>query len=306
MKDWKGFLRFAGKVALIHTATYFIFGLICSNLFNYQELFNLKPISDFMRPFDSGWVLAGPFLQPLRGLILAVALWPFKQFIFERKNGWLLLWGLFVAFGILGPPAAAPCSIEGVIYSKLPLWYHLLGLPEITLQTLAFSLILFGWERKKDLAQTELGQTKPRATQLIPAIVIGCYAYIGYAIGSLLCFFMANLKIDLKSTEKIAIVNTTSVNLSTAASDLKLQLMFVVALLANVICIYLITRRNATKPLSNRFLFLFFLMVDTMVPFFYQSFILGGVPAFHYSLLIGLFPALIIWLNLRTKGEYPD
>lgn len=114
IKDWQGFLRFAGRVVLVHTLTYFIFGLIFSNLFNYHELYNLKPISDFMRTVDSPWVLAGPFLQPLRGLILAIALWPLRQLYIAKKNGWLLIWGLFVAFGILSPPAAAPCSIEGV------------------------------------------------------------------------------------------------------------------------------------------------------------------------------------------------
>lgn len=303
IKDWQGFLRFSGRVALVHTSTYAVFGLIMSNLFNYQALYNLKPISDFMRSIDSPWMIAGPFLQPLRGLILAIALWPLRQLYIAKKNGWLLIWGLFVAFGILSPPAAAPCSIEGVIYSKLPLWYHLLGLPEIMLQTLAFSLILFEWERKKNLSQTKLCQTKPRATQLLRAIVIGCYAYIGYTMGSLLCFLMASLKIDLKSTEKIGIVNKTGINLNTAASDLKLQLMFVVALLANVICIYLINGQNDKKPVSNRFLFLFFWVVDTMVPFLYHSFILDGVPAFRYTLLMGFFPAVIIWFSLKTKKE---
>lgn len=44
---------------------------------------------------------------------------------------------------------AAPGSIEGFIYTKLPLWYHLGYLPDILLQTLAFSVLLFTWERKR-------------------------------------------------------------------------------------------------------------------------------------------------------------
>lgn len=289
MKDRKNFLRFAGKVALIHTLTYFIFGIIMSNLFNYKELFSIKPISDFMRTIDSGWIVAGPFLQPLRGLILAVALWPFRQLIFEKKKGWLYIWGLFVAFGILSPPAAAPCSIEGVIYSKLPLWYHLLGLPEITLQTLTFSLVLFGWERKN--LQT---------IQIFKAFAIACYAYIGYAVGSLLTLLISSLRIN---SGAVQIASTMNAGFEAGAGNIKLQLMFIVALLINVFCIYLFNRRNDQKPVSNRFLFLFFWAVDTMVPFFFHSFILDGIPAFHYSLLMGFFPAVIIWWSMKIKKE---
>lgn len=299
MKDWKGFLRFAGRVALIHTFTYLIFGIIMSNLFNYKEFFNIKPISDFMKPIDSPWVFAGPFLQPVRGLILATALWPFRQLILEKKNGWLLLWGLFVAFGILSPPAAAPCSIEGIIYSKLPLWYHLVGLPEIMLQTLAFSLILFGWERNKV-------QSKLRAIKIFKAFVIACYAYIGYAAGSLLALVISSIRIDPGSGAKTIIASTMNAGFESGAGNLKLQLMFIIALIVNVICIYLINRYKEKKNVSNRFIFLFFFAVDTLVPYLYQSFILGGVPAFHYSLLIGFFPAIIIRLSIKTKKEAPS
>lgn len=291
MKDWRNFLRFAGRVTLIHTITYFIFGIIFSNLFNYQELFNLKPISGFMRSIDSPWVIAGPFLQPLRGLMFAIALWPLRQLFIAKKDGWLLIWGLFLAFGIIGPPAAAPCSIEGAIYTKLPLWYHLLGLPEIMLQTLAFSLVLFAWERKN-----------LRAIHNSRAFVIACYAYIGYAAGSLLTLLISSIRIIPGSIAKIEIASTMNAGFEAAAGNIRLQLMFVVAFIVNAICIYLFSRQQEKTAVSNWFLFLFFLAVDTLVPFFYQSIILGGVPAFHYSLLIGFFPAVIIWLNIRTKG----
>lgn len=300
MKDWKSFLRFAGKVALIHTSTYIIFGLIFSNLFNYKELYSMKPISDFMRPIDSPWVFAGPFLQPIRGLIIAAALWPFRQLIFAKSNGWLLLWGLFAAFGILSPPAAAPCSIEGIIYSKLPLRYHLLGLPEVMLQTLTFSLALFGWERKKALASTN-NPVMLQVIQIFRAFVIGCYAYIGYAVGSLLTLLISSIRIESGTIATLETASTINDNIQTSSINLKLQLMFIVALLINVFCIYLFNRRNDQKPVSNRFLFLFFWTVDTMVPFLYHSFILGGVPAFHYTLLMGFFPAVIIWLSLKSQ-----
>lgn len=157
-ENHKRFLAFAGKAAVVHTATYFIFGLIMSNLFDYGRIFEQEIIRDFMRPIHSTNVYFGPLVQPIRGLLFALALWPLRGAIVERKRGWLVLWGLFVVFGILGTPAAAPSSLEGLVYSRLPLWYHLLGLPEILLQTLAFSLILVWWEKRPAQSRQGLWQ----------------------------------------------------------------------------------------------------------------------------------------------------
>jgi hypothetical protein len=33
--------------------------------------------------------------------------------------------------------------MEGVIYSRLPFWYHLIGIPELFLQTLAFFWVAY-------------------------------------------------------------------------------------------------------------------------------------------------------------------
>lgn len=41
-----------------------------------------------------------------------------------------------------------PCSIEGVLNTRLPLWYHLIGLLEILLQILTFSIWLVWWEHQ--------------------------------------------------------------------------------------------------------------------------------------------------------------
>jgi len=79
--------------------------------------------------------------------------------------------------------------------------------------------------------------------------------------------------------------------------------MFVVAFLVNVVCIYLFNRQKEKATVSSRFIFFFFLAVDTLVPFFYQSIICGGAPAFHYSLLISLFPAVIIWWSMKIRKE---
>jgi hypothetical protein len=50
-----------------------------------------------------------------------------------------------VVVGIVGTPGPAPGSLEGMIYTRIPLWVQFRGLPEVLLQTLAFSWLLCHW-----------------------------------------------------------------------------------------------------------------------------------------------------------------
>jgi len=120
-----------------------------SNIFDYEKLFQMDIISDFMRSFDSPFIILGPLFQPIRGLIFALAIWPIRKIIIETKYGWLILWNIIVLIGIVSTPSAAPASIEGMIYSKLPNWYHFIGYPELLLQTITYSFFLIKWEKKE-------------------------------------------------------------------------------------------------------------------------------------------------------------
>src|SRR5512142_1609609 len=191
--DWKTFLNFAGQVIVVHTLTYFVAGVIASNVFHYGALFEMPVIRDYMLPIAQHNVLIGPLLQPVRGLIFAFGLWPIRRLLIEHKHGWLVLWGLLVTVGILSTPAAAPGSIEGVLYTKLPLWYHFIGFPEILLQTLVFSIWLVWWQRQAIKAPSaEVKPVNPLAAEVVKAIMAACFAYIGYAVGGLLLAAMAN------------------------------------------------------------------------------------------------------------------
>jgi len=61
------FLAFVGKVVVVHTVTYFVFGLIMSSLLDYGSLFRQEVVRDFMRPIESSYVALGPLIQPVRG-----------------------------------------------------------------------------------------------------------------------------------------------------------------------------------------------------------------------------------------------
>lgn len=149
-------IQFLWRVTSVQVISYFVFGLIFSTAFNYSNAYTASILSTFMKPTSSPWVAAGPLLQIIRGVVFAVVLYPFKNVFLKNKQGWFLLWGLFIGLAIIGPVGPAPGSVEGMIYTKLPLTYHLYGLPEVLLQTLFFSLGLFYWYRKPGKAWNTL------------------------------------------------------------------------------------------------------------------------------------------------------
>jgi hypothetical protein len=55
------------------------------------------------------------------------------------------MWLMLVIVGILSVFGPTPGSIEGAIYTVLPWWSHLFGLPEVILQALLLSAILVYW-----------------------------------------------------------------------------------------------------------------------------------------------------------------
>ncbi len=281
----KEFTSFTLKVIVSHTITYFIFGLIMSNIFDYGKLFQQEVIKEYMRPINSNYILFGPFLQPVRGLLFAIGIWPIRTYILEKKNGWLILWNIIIVFGILSTPAAAPCSIEGVLYSKLPLWFHLIGLPEILLQTLIFSLMLVWWAKHKPKNEMidQQSKAKKQFTYFIMALMIACFAYVGYAVGGILSAKLAGFEINLKDT-------SSSINI-------KNQLMFVVAFVINIVSILGLSRIWIRKKTKLYLLFFIFWCIDSTVPLMYQAIFAHMMPI-HLALILGFFPAVIIVLSL--------
>ena len=222
------FIFFSLKVILAHTLTYFLAGIIFSNIFDYQGMFELPVIREFMKPYGSSWIFWGPFLQPVRGILFAAGLWPFRGFIHNRKNGWLLIWIIFVVFGIINTPAAASSSIEGIIYTKIPLVYHLIGLPEILLQTLCFSWFIVYLDKKRwDFIETGKKAEPildPLLHRFIQSVMTGCFGYIGYAVGGI----------------GLALASGFSFNLKENASNIPMQLMFVSAFVVNILVSFLL------------------------------------------------------------------
>jgi hypothetical protein len=87
-------------------------------------------------------------LQIFRGLIFSIALWFFKEQFLHKTYGWLKLWGLIIALSVLSTTGPSPGSIEGMIYTKIPLKTQLSGYIEVLPQTLLFSWVVFYWYEK--------------------------------------------------------------------------------------------------------------------------------------------------------------
>jgi hypothetical protein len=259
--------------------------LIASNVFHYANAFKQEIIRDYMLPMDQHNILIGPFMQPVRGLIFAVGLWPLRSFLIEKKRGWLTLWGLLVTVGILSTPAASPGSIEGMLYTKLPMWYHLIGYPEIMLQTLVFSIWLVWWERQSIRKhESETRKDNPLVAEIVKAIMTACFAYIGYAVGGLLLVAITRANVDVEA----------------AGANFKMQFMFVVAFVVNSITIFWVGRRWQAHRITLAATFLLFWLIDALVPWLYQTFVFGSsfIPA---VLMLGFFPATIITVGIRMN-----
>ena len=133
------------KTMVTHTITYFIMGLLASTVFDYGHLYAGTGLNLLMRQTSEPLVMAGPLFGPIRGLLFGLVFLLLREPLFERKNGWLVMWITLVVLGILNPFGPSPGSIEGMIYTILPLRLHLIGLPEVILQTLLLSLLVCYW-----------------------------------------------------------------------------------------------------------------------------------------------------------------
>ena len=137
------FLPLAAKTVACHSITYMILGALAYHFLHYADFIN-NPCSG-MRPITSLWVILGVPLQVFRGVLFASVFYLFREQLFGRKNGWLLMAWMLVGIGILGTFAAPAGSLEGFIFTTTPLWMQVRGYLEIVTQAVLLSALLCYW-----------------------------------------------------------------------------------------------------------------------------------------------------------------
>lgn len=143
------FGTFVWRTTYAHTIAYFVAGLFAVTFLNYKEHYSSESLSLLMHPTDAPITALGPALQLLRGMLMALVLYPIRSVIFS-KNGWWKLGLLIFGLSQLCTIGPTPGSFDGMIYTILPLQYHLLGLPEAIVYILLFiGIMAFSYKTNK-------------------------------------------------------------------------------------------------------------------------------------------------------------
>lgn len=133
------------RTIISHTVTYFATGVIAALLLGYATRMTRPDVAPIIRKMTDPILIASPLFQPFRAALLAIVFYLLRDILFSNRKGWLIMWCMLVVIGILTPFSASWGGIEGMIFFNLPIWDHLVGWPEVFLQTLLFSLILTYW-----------------------------------------------------------------------------------------------------------------------------------------------------------------
>lgn len=135
---------------LLHVATYFVVGATFYNAFSvYQEAMESMELFQYWRPLEN---LVMPFAilfgQFVRGLVLALLFRPFYTVFFHRPQGWIPLFTTLWGMTFLSAVSIAPWVIQEIIPGHAPVSELLVGMPEVTVQMLLFSISLYAWQRR--------------------------------------------------------------------------------------------------------------------------------------------------------------
>ena len=135
------------KTIVVHTITYFLVGISAFFVADYSALFREPIMREFMRPNNHPMVTAGVLFQPIRGLLFGFVFYGLRNVFFTQKTSWQVIWFCLVVMGIISTFGPTPGSIEGLVYTQLPLWIQLKGLPEILIQSFLLAYVTHYWVR---------------------------------------------------------------------------------------------------------------------------------------------------------------
>jgi len=257
-------LSFIVKITIIHVSTYIICGIIFSNLFNYEELFQLGNAKYFMRETYGISSILGLFAQIIRGILFGIILLIIKESIWGKSFAWFRLWAVVAGIGIINTYAPAPVSIEGILYTQLPLEFHLKSATEIFTQSMLFSIFATDSFKIKVLEKYE-----------IPTIITVISGILFSICGIILSLV---LKVDfMKSATDIGAFVTMACSLTVVFIITKIYI--------------------SSKIVSLIYYFICYIALATF-PTIY-NYISDSLLKSPISLIISGLPVIVIWLYFR-------
>ena len=153
------------RFTFVHTIIYILTGLLFQNYLNYDPQFTSSVLYNNFRDVNSLIIRLAPVFQLIRGMIIGLIIYPVYGSIIQSKYSWLKLFSLLWGLTLIGAVAATPGSIEGFIYTKIPLIEHLVSLPEVTLQAFLFSIIFIYWDKKQLKREKEISNTVKKGSE---------------------------------------------------------------------------------------------------------------------------------------------
>ena len=137
------------QFTLFHVATYFLVGMIFYQISGYEEALATMEMFALWRPLENLVMPLVIFLgQFIRGVVLAALLFPYYRRFFMTAGGWkglfITLWGMT----FLAAVNIVPWVVQDVWLGEHPLRDLLIGPPEVTVQMLLFSGLLYAWHRR--------------------------------------------------------------------------------------------------------------------------------------------------------------
>ena len=262
-------VKYVIRVMLIHIATYIFCGIIFSTMFNYSELYQVGNTKYFMRAVGGASSLIGPVFQILRGLTFGLIFLLFKSSVIETKYGWLKLWIIIAGLGIINTPGPAPSSIEGIIYTQLPMVIHIKGAFEILCQTLLFSYLV---ANPVDLKENSF--IKKHKIPCVSAIVAG----IMFSLSGIVCALVLQVDVMAGTTDIGAFV-----------------IMF-----AAIVIVFILSKwyQTTTSKLKHILFPVYCYLVLAVAPTVY-NYLSGSVFASWLTLAINVVPVVVLFLINR-------
>ena len=145
--------KFVWRITAAHVIAYFIAGLFATSLFDYETWFASDILSSVMKPTTDPIVpIAASLFQIIRGIIVALILLPLRKVFTEEKHGFLKLGLLILGLSVLSTQGPTFGSIEGLLYTKLPIIEQIKGYPEAILWISLFIGILWAFYKFKNKA----------------------------------------------------------------------------------------------------------------------------------------------------------